>query len=129
MRTIRSRIALWAFGDDPPYSLPHLAGTLARPTFVPYLGRKSCPLALPLKPQVLRAESLRQVLEKALFPEIDNLKGGETVEIYWEEPCESGFEAAHVFRRRDQVLSRRRRQFRDREERHVLLGVEEQNRE
>lgn len=41
-----------------PYSLAQLAGALKMPKFVMYLGRKSCPLAAPLHPCVLDAETI-----------------------------------------------------------------------
>jgi CRISPR system Cascade subunit CasD len=43
-----------------PYSLTQLAGALKMPKFVLYLGRKSCPLAVPLHPCVLNAETINR---------------------------------------------------------------------
>lgn len=45
------RVALW--GGD----LAALATALRTPAFVPYLGRKSCPLALPMNPHLVDAET------------------------------------------------------------------------
>jgi CRISPR system Cascade subunit CasD len=42
--SLRQNIARW--------TLDELAEAMRRPCFVPYLGRKSCPLGLPLAPQV-----------------------------------------------------------------------------
>ena len=47
-------IAVW--GEDVlRWPLPHVAMALRCPAFVLYLGRKSCPLAAPLDPRILRA--------------------------------------------------------------------------
>ena len=42
--------ALWARVAAPRWTLEELAEAMRRPGFVPYLGRKSCPLGLPLAP-------------------------------------------------------------------------------
>lgn len=40
-----------------PFSLEEMAAALRRPVFTLYLGRKSCPLALPPAPEIVAAES------------------------------------------------------------------------
>jgi CRISPR system Cascade subunit CasD len=47
--------ALWA-RENAPHMLAELRDALQEPRFVLYLGRKSCPLALPLKPELMSAE-------------------------------------------------------------------------
>ena len=42
--------ALWVRNDAPRWDLAAVAEAMRMPTFVPYLGRKSCPLGLPLHP-------------------------------------------------------------------------------
>jgi CRISPR system Cascade subunit CasD len=49
--------ALWARSDSPRWSLEQVKEAMERPGFVPYLGRKSCPLGLPLAPELTAAES------------------------------------------------------------------------
>lgn len=44
--------ALWARGAAPRWTLPTIAAAMEEPDFVPYLGRKSCPLGLPLAPRL-----------------------------------------------------------------------------
>lgn len=44
--------ALWPRVATPRWPLADLAAAMRQPRFVPYLGRKSCPLALPLAPEV-----------------------------------------------------------------------------
>ncbi|UFN49152.1 type I-E CRISPR-associated protein Cas5/CasD [Roseomonas sp. OT10] len=56
--------ALWARGEAPRWSLEQLRDAMARPTFVPYLGRKSCPLGLPLAPEIATADDPTAALER-----------------------------------------------------------------
>lgn len=42
--------AIWARTTTPRWSLSQIAEAMRNPGFVPYLGRKSCPLGLPLAP-------------------------------------------------------------------------------
>lgn len=91
-------VALWGSGD-----LHELERALARPCFVPYLGRKSCPLAAPMAPTVVEAESpveaLRHIrlppfLESRLDPEhplsiaSDEALPGAREQIRWDEPLD-----------------------------------------
>jgi CRISPR system Cascade subunit CasD len=55
-------VCLWKAGDGGP-SLVEIAHRLKQPTFTLYLGRKSCPLALPLAPQLVEADSIRAALD------------------------------------------------------------------
>lgn len=45
-------IALWARSDAPRWSLDAIAQALREPQFAPYLGRRCCPLSLPLSPEI-----------------------------------------------------------------------------
>lgn len=47
-------IALWERAEA-PHTLDTLAAALRAPRYAPYVGRKSCPLALPLAPMVIEA--------------------------------------------------------------------------
>jgi len=55
-------VAIW--GGD----LRGLADALARPVFAPYLGRRSCPLAAPLDPQIVVADSPEAALTHLRLP-------------------------------------------------------------
>ena len=55
-------VALWG-GDGNT-----LCAALERPQFIPFLGRKSCPLAAPMAPLQVRAESVPSALEQARLP-------------------------------------------------------------
>ncbi len=116
-------VALWLLRKDTPYELSALQDALQRPRFALYLGRKSCPPALPLAPCVIEAGSLREAW--AQVPAADDflrcLKLPAQVSYYWEtmDAEEAGFPAdgaVFVEQRRDQPLSRTSWQFTDREE-------------
>ena len=47
--------ALWPRTATPRWPLEALAEAMRAPRFVPYLGRKSCPLGLPLAPEIVEA--------------------------------------------------------------------------
>jgi CRISPR system Cascade subunit CasD len=114
-------VALWAL-PDAPYSLAALAAALMKPQFTLYLGRKSCPLSLPVQAQVVTAEHLAAALTQVSFHDeailANNLKRDSSPTLHWEEGIEEqGLTALLTVTRRDQPLSRRRWQFRERRER------------
>ncbi len=91
-------IALWGSGD-----LRQVREALMRPIFVPYLGRKSCPLSAPMAPRVVVADSpvealghvqLPPYLETRLDPErpllvaSDEPLAGGREQIRWDEPLD-----------------------------------------
>ena len=99
-----------------PYALSDVAQALAKPRFTLYLGRKACPPALPLNPQIIAAENALAALHA--YRQTHAERRGETVHaferIVWGEGIESG--AAHDLEvlRKDRVLSREHWQFGDR---------------
>lgn len=123
------QVCLWVRDQNTaPFPLNDLKEALQRPRFTLYLGRKSCPLALPLEPKILPAESLEAAFAQVEFSDdfiSDNgqslLGGDELISYYWEDTDEAGFEAFKpiIFTRRDVPLSRRRWQFVDRPEHYV----------
>jgi len=118
------------------WSLDDLVAAMRTPRFVPYLGRKSCPLGLPLAPRIVSADTLaaafarrdaevateagrRQVAELELLA----LSGqGRPAEgMVWADPAGAdepplGLKVSHTETRRDAPLSRWRWQFALREE-------------
>lgn len=101
-----------------PFSLEELMQALLQPRFPLYLGRKSCPPALPLVPQIRSAKDLLAAFAAVEFT--DDLQLGfqwsNPVAFYWEEGENAGTEPRKTFIRRDVPLSRRRWQFTDRSE-------------
>jgi CRISPR system Cascade subunit CasD len=123
------------------WSLEDLAAALRRPWFPLYLGRKSCPLALPLAPQQVADATLYTALEqtpqnsllallatkpKQPWPNWEDKKvlRSETPRYYWEDGMEPGMQADMQVVRNDQPLSRRRWQFGPRRE-WVALSAED----
>ncbi len=116
-----------------PYSLEVLKKHLNHPQFVLFLGRKSCPLALPLKPQIIEAEGFRGALDGAVFPPLVTDFSGEDVtdrfieltgyHYYWEG--EAGDMTPQMTRERyDEPLNRQRWQFASRKEYSMIAGEE-----
>lgn len=112
-------VAIWQKEEVVTETLEALAQALERPRFTLYLGRKSCPVALPLAPRIVQAEDLRSAFEQAVFPDMQLLTAlplaNERVFV-WEEGRPSGMDALHVSSRRDEPGSRKRWQFGERDE-------------
>lgn len=121
-----------------PYSLAQLAEALKKPKFVLYLGRKSCPIAVPLHPRVISAETIstafsdyqqqladlwQQQLPKHIEP--NNLA---VQKIAWgdnfgaDDLSIMGVKRDLSITRKDQVITRQGWQFADRSE-HIALLV------
>ncbi len=126
--------AVWPSAAAPKWSLEELAAAMTRPVFVPSLGRKSCPLGLPLAPRVAEAADAQTALlvRHADGPEAAlTVRGGLTLRdahadlpqppvITMDASLASG-QVRRIEYRRDQPLSRRRWQFGLREE--AVLGA------
>lgn len=122
-------VALWPRGPDVPHSLEELKQALQQPHFVLYLGRKSCPPALPLRPEIKSAENVQKaLLEWKPDPCVDKTprrwnQDREYIQLYWEDESATPSVSAqhqpqHRFRRNDQLLSRKRWQYQKRDENH-----------
>jgi CRISPR system Cascade subunit CasD len=111
---------LWAKSDAPIHPLAEIAAALRQPHFVLYLGRKSCPPALPLQPQLVMADSVAAAFDGAVFQHEAGLVGlGKGERVRYSD--ESLGEGTMKLVRRDQPDSRRRWQFAERVE--YRLGV------
>lgn len=109
---------LWTVAVYATVSLEALQAALERPHFALYLGRKACPLAAPLAPRRVPAETLRAALDSDFEPIIPGeqrlLRLSDEVIYYWEGSAEGldgeahGVESNDVW---DQPLNRRRWQF------------------
>jgi len=119
-----STVCIWNRDESAPYPLEQLRDALNRPAFVPYLGRKSCPLALPVHAQVVTGENLADVLSRVQFPDTEFLsellKPGDK-RVFWEGEQDVGIPAVQTTQRYDNPLSRKRWQFSSREEHYGLL--------
>ena len=122
---------------DAPHALSALAGALCAPRFVLYLGRKACPLAAPLWPQVVASDSVlnafegyRELLRAQAAPHADRW-GRAAVEspspvrsLSWADGVEAGVAAQLSAPRKDRVIRRSRWQFGDRIEHTAMLKEE-----
>jgi len=121
-------IALRPAGPDAPYALDDLAQALKTPRFTLYLGRKSCPLAAPLQPEVISAEHYAEAFAyyapqplagSAAARYVDAAFGAsDWVDYYWEGTPEDfmpadRFDARQLMQlsRHDRLLSRQRWQY------------------
>ncbi|QFY89104.1 type I-E CRISPR-associated protein Cas5/CasD [Magnetovirga frankeli] len=131
------QVAVEATGDSPPHDLEQLAEALGRPRFNLYLGRKACPPALPLQPQIVEADSLQAAFAQGDFTgpegfvaELGLIAKGHGLEqeggsLYWEAGMEAGISARQTYTRRDHPRTRFRWQFDERQEHHGTLSTEE----
>lgn len=109
--------------SDTGLSMERLADALMAPIFPLYLGRKSCPPAVPLNPEVIPAPDLRSALDRyCIDPALARLQTG-APRYYWEEGMNPGMRHDYRATRHDQPISRRRWQFAPRDE-YVFLGGE-----
>lgn len=117
-------VAITVAGDS-PYPVQALAAALQKPAYTLYLGRKSCPLAMPLHPQIVKAATLREAFEKITpTDELSEILPKGPVMVYWENDAASGLEQQQVIVRRDAPRSRKRWQFSERRENCGSLGRE-----
>lgn len=110
--------------SDAPFSLQQLADALDKPVFTLYLGRKSCPLSLPLAGMVADFDNLKMALDsldqQALLPDMPGLSRvlrlDRSPQYFWEQGMNSGMTAMLTQTRYDQPVSRARWQFAPRQE-------------
>jgi CRISPR system Cascade subunit CasD len=144
-RTDSQAVVALCANPESSWSLAQLAYALKRPRFHLYLGRKSCPLAAPLNPQIIQADGFRAALDDyepgGLLPgkQVWNnerrwLPDDEVSHYYWEGEIADFALAGETFqpdtvqqlRRHDQPISRNRWQFRPRAE-YFWMGQREVN--
>jgi CRISPR system Cascade subunit CasD len=105
-----------------PYSVQQWADALVKPVFTLYLGRKSCPLAFPLSPQVIAADSVKDAMTKSPVPEeLRDLIREKSSLVYWEGEL-GGYAQEQIITRRDVPLSRKRWQFGERKENFATIS-------
>jgi CRISPR system Cascade subunit CasD len=93
-------VLIWKKKEQFP-SLKDVQEALICPRYSLYLGRKSCPVALPMEPQVLTADTLVKAFESSRFKSfdfIDFFKDRYDSVLYWEGdvPLGNAFERANV---------------------------------
>jgi CRISPR system Cascade subunit CasD len=130
-------VVLWA-RTNAPHTLCELRRALLEPCFTLYLGRKSCPLALPLQPEVKSAEAVEDTLAsmnlEAILAQLAEAGGDTgwkklharfqtgTPLLLWDGDAETRLSPEQTVTRRDTTLSRHRWQFTVRDEHQAHLG-------
>lgn len=106
---------LWSAGRN-SFSLDQLKEALVRPRFHLYLGRLSCPLGLPLAPQIMTAASPTDAMRRATLPGTELLSGidRDPSRVYRWEGSSPDVPVQQQVLRRDQPLHPIRRQFAER---------------
>jgi len=127
-------VALWA-RLDAPRPLDELRRSLLEPGFTVYLGRKACPLALPMHPRIVKdmecfEDALAETGLATTFTEIEAGGSGRSSNLLrhfeaghpfllWDCDAETRLIADETITRRDVLASRQRWQFNVRDERRV----------
>ena len=101
-----------------PWSLAQIADALLKPHYVLYLGRKSCPLGMPLAPKAIQAGSVKAALDAYL---VDMPDARRMERLVWGDGVEPGVAADLSVPRKDRMISRDGWQFGDRLEHSALL--------
>jgi CRISPR system Cascade subunit CasD len=97
--------------------LTDIETALQKPKFSLFLGRKSCPLALPLNPILAEHDSLKTALDTYPSDSAITYAPRQQVDGYfWEHTEHAGQEAQYTVLRSDQILSRERWQHGQRTE-------------
>ncbi|MBA3771300.1 MAG: type I-E CRISPR-associated protein Cas5/CasD [Ramlibacter sp.] len=122
---------------ESPHALGQLADALRAPLFVLYLGRKACPPAAPLWPQVVPAESAlrafeayRALIETQAAPHADRWNRAAVDlplpvrSLSWSDGIEAGVAVQLSAPRKDRIIRRSRWQFGDRLEHTSMLAEE-----
>lgn len=127
-------VAMWPAVADPPWALGAIAAALKTPAYALFLGRKSCPLALPLAPQLIEAATLAEALAGRPLPamlrglpDLQTPRGQQPrpVRVYWPQATRAidpGLAPTMIHERWDHPTSRQRWQFAPRQE--ALATVE-----
>jgi len=114
-------VGIWE-REKTPFRLVEIKQALEYPQFNLSLGRKSCPVSLPFRPEIHHGETLREVFSQyqgnRLLPLFTRQwAAGDKLYWYWDEDWENpGFENYVKTVRRDVSNSRGRWQFNERNE-------------
>jgi CRISPR system Cascade subunit CasD len=121
-------IAVWSQSESQSYKLLDIKQALESPVFVPYLGRKSCPLAWNLSADIISNKlTLRDAFEAYnVNPLLMNLGFFGTLNFemcFWDDCIHHGFENEKVIstERYDAVIDSFRRQFGPRPENMAII--------
>lgn len=115
-------VAIWGL-QKTFYSLTSIRSKLLEPTFLLYLGRKACPLSLPLDPKIVSAATMEDAMSRICYPPRPDYlfkrlapKGRSLFVWDYEAEAETNLTPMQTIIRRDEVHSRLRWQFSTRRE-------------
>lgn len=103
-----------------PYPLEALQHALREPVFVPYLGRKSCPLGAPLAPRLLDADNVLAAFSQ--YPRGVEAMNGAPERMAWPEGMDAGFPPHWSITKRDRLIHRGAWQYGERTEHLATLA-------
>lgn len=119
------------------YSLDELAEALRKPRFVLYLGRKSCPPAVPLNPKIFQVAAVRAAFDAYLTTDAAARsehhdksgrllleESGSLIRVVWGEGINAGLDADLSLTRKDRLIRRQGWQFGNRTEYVALVDRE-----
>ena len=130
------KIAIWKKmnGENQPgFNLQEICKALNEPFFAPYIGRKSCPLALPLDAKIVKAKLASDALINQKLPigtkyleaiSMIKFSGKENITMYTDDSSETA-RATRVMQvtKKDRLISRKRWQFGDRIEYQIAVDT------
>lgn len=119
-----STVCLHPRVENPRHSAEDITAALLAPFYTPYLGRRSCPAALPFTPQIAEADDAEAALRQRSVPKELARLLADSCDAYLECNAPPSGDA-EIVERRDAIRSRSAWQFDlRREERRVLPRAE-----
>lgn len=119
-------LAFWPRGDSARWTLDELGDALRKPAYVPFAGRKACPLMLPMDPRIVEADDAFDAFARrdaliAADAGISNFLRERQLEphphtVALDAEARPSSDPARIEKRRDALLDRGRWQFGLREE-------------
>lgn len=119
--------------NSAPFTLVQLKEGLNFPKFTLYLGRKACPVSLPLSPRIVANELIEQSFPKVIHDyrqKIAEIKcfrqQNDQFTICWEEGIPCNLSRVKTVRTRDKYISRKRWQFQERDQFSATWSLKEE---
>ncbi|MFA6037409.1 MAG: type I-E CRISPR-associated protein Cas5/CasD [Legionellales bacterium] len=118
--------------------LNQLSNALKKPHYIPYLGRKSCPMGLPIVSQLYNTDTIEQALDVYHNDDVvknmhqmlrfiwTKQKPQQALRLYTDLDGKMNQNHHHTITRRDGLLNRKRWQFSERKENVVFLTKEQE---
>lgn len=118
---VRYRVAVQA-DDEAPYPLDALRQALLTPAFVPYLGRKSCPLEAPMAPCLMDVDDVLTALSG--YPHAADGSTHRPFKLTWCDGMTPGVQSSLTVRQRDRLIHRGAWQYGERTQHVAMLPQE-----